>query len=218
MHLCLTFLAVDEVLSQPHKLGGQRVEVRRYIACLAKAEGDSVNRRFRVPEPFHFPITKLKLRFLKSSDVHTKALEARMRMCHSSIVWPEAGDMLQINCTLSTAVKDCVKLAATWNDGAERNLRDFFETLEEITITVLSSLWESIIKKISEITIDQPQAVAVVLSTKDHQVSVVGVKDVALPLTATLQTICKVVQEEAEERGFLVQRDAGMFEFKYYVC
>jgi len=208
----LIFLAVDEVLSQPHKLGGQSVEVRRYIACLAKAEGDSVNRRLHVPEPFQFPITKLKLRFLKSSDVHNKALETQMNMCHSSIVWPETGDMLQINCTLSTAVKDCVKLAATWKDDAEKNLRDFFETLEEKMIPVLSDLWDSITKKISEITIEQPQAVAVVLSKKDHQVSVVGLKDVAVPLIATLETICKDVQEEADKQKQMTKQTVDNFE------
>ena len=210
--MCLIFLAVDDVLSQSHKLGGQSVEVRRYIACLAKAEGDSVNRRLNVPEPFQLPITRLKLRFLKSSDVHTKALEAQMNMCHASIVWPETGDMLQINCTLSIAVKDCVRLAATWKDDAERNLRDFFETLEEKTIPVLSDLWDSITKKISEITIEQPQAVAVVLSKKDHQVSVVGLKDVALPLIGRLETICQQVQEEAEKQKQMTKQTIDSFE------
>ena len=179
---------------------------------LLKPGGESVNRRLRVPEPFQFPITKLKLRFLKSSDVYTKALETQMSMCHSRIVWPETGDMLQINCTLSTAVKDCVKLAATWKDDTERNLRDFYETLEEKTIPVPSDLWDSITKKISEITIWQPQAVAVVLSKKVHQVSVVGLKDVALPLTETLETICQKVQEEAEKQTQMTKQTIDNFE------
>ncbi|WAR21767.1 LOW QUALITY PROTEIN: PAR14-like protein [Mya arenaria] len=192
---CLVYFkdykTVDSVLSTEQKLVGNNIEVKRYIHCIARAEGDSINRRFRLPEPISIYVSQLKKRFTQSSQMAQTALKAQMNMCHATITWSKESPSVEISCLLTTDVKDCVALAFNWKNQAEQNFNDFMDMIYEQDMPVMEELWEKITPKLSDVSLDQPDAAAVYMAKKEGKISVVGMKHVADPLISEVGVIIK---------------------------
>ncbi|XP_052770986.1 protein mono-ADP-ribosyltransferase PARP14-like [Mya arenaria] len=200
---CLVYFndykTVDSVLSKEQKFAGNTVEVKRYIQCIGRAEGDLVNRRFRLPKPISISVSQLKKRFTQSSQIAKTALEAQMKMCHATITWSEETPSVEIACSLTTDVKDCIVLASSWQDQAEQNFHDFMDNISEQHMPVMKELMEKTTSKLCDISLEQPDAVAVYISKKDGNISVVGMKHVADPLIREIEGIIKSTSDEKEE-------------------
>ncbi|XP_052770988.1 protein mono-ADP-ribosyltransferase PARP14-like [Mya arenaria] len=207
---CLVYFndykTVDSVLCKEQKLAGNTVEVKRYIQCIARAEGDSVNRRFRLPEPISISVSQLKKRFTQSSQMAKTALEAQMNMCHATITWSEETPSVELSCSLTTDVKDCIALACNWKNQAEQNFNDFMDKISEQNMPVMEELWEKITPKLADVSLEQPDAAAVYMAKKEGKISVVGMKHVADPLISEIEAIIKSTSDElSKEKQFTRQ-------------
>ncbi|WAR21733.1 PAR14-like protein, partial [Mya arenaria] len=200
---CLVYFndykTVDSVLCKEQKLGGNTVEVKRYIQCIARAEGDSVNRWFRLPEPISISVSQLKKRFTQSSQMAKIALEAQMNMCHATITWSEESPSVELSCSLTTDVKDCIVLASNWKYCAELIFNNFMDKISEKNMPIMEKLWEKITPKLLDVSLDQPDAAAVYMSKKEGKILVVGMKHVVDPLIRDFEGIIKTTSDEKEE-------------------
>ncbi|WAR21745.1 hypothetical protein MAR_015719, partial [Mya arenaria] len=189
-------IGVDSVLSKEQMLDGNKVEVKRYIQCIARAEGDSVKRRFRFSESFTISVSKSKTKFLKNSHMAKTALREQMNMCNASLTWSEETPSVELSCSLTTEVRDCILLASNWKECAEQNFNDFIDKISEQDMPVMLELWEKVTPKLSEVSLEQPEAAAVYLSKEAGKITVVGMKHVADPLIKSIGAIIDLASDE----------------------
>ncbi|XP_052261005.1 protein mono-ADP-ribosyltransferase PARP14-like isoform X1 [Dreissena polymorpha] len=202
---CLVYFAdykvVDKVLSKDQKLDGRQLEVRRYFPCIGKAEGDTVIRRFKKPNPLTVKANIQKIKFLHRSSANKVAVEKQLSMCHATIIWPAANDTedVELRCTLSEDVKDCVKLAKDWNDNAKASFQDFMNTLDVESVFVVQDILKKVQEELSKISIDNPEAVAILIQRQENKIYIVGIKGNVLGLKTKVEQIVKDIQDAAEK-------------------
>ncbi|XP_052226217.1 protein mono-ADP-ribosyltransferase PARP14-like isoform X1 [Dreissena polymorpha] len=202
---CLVYFAdykvVDRVLSKDQKLDGRQLEVRRYFPCIGRAEGDTVERRFKKPNPLTVKANIQKIKFLHRSSANKVAVEKQLSMCHATIIWPAANDTedVELHCTLSEDVKDCVKLAKDWNDNAKASFQDFMNTLDVESVFVVQDILKKVTEELSKISIDNPEAVAILIQRQENKIYIVGIKGNVLGLKTKVEQIVKDIQDAAEK-------------------
>ncbi|KAH3870597.1 hypothetical protein DPMN_033785 [Dreissena polymorpha] len=212
----LHFLVVDKVLSKDQKLDGRQLEVRRYFPCIGRAEGDTVERRFKKPNPLIVKENIQKIKFLQRSSANKVAVEKQLYMCHATITWPAAYDSedVVLHCTLSEDVKYCVKLAKDWNDNAKASFQDFMNTLDVESFFVVSDNLKKVTEELSKIsidnTIDNPEPVAIIIQRHENKIYIVGIKRNVLGLKTKVGQIVKDIQEASQKEKTWVKVEVTM--------
>ncbi|WAR21754.1 Y508-like protein [Mya arenaria] len=190
------FKTVGSVLSKEQTLSSIVVEVKRYLPCIARAEVDSVYRKLRFCDPIAMNVSPLKMRFIKSSQLATVSLDAQMSMCYAALAWSEETSSVEISCTLTTEVKNCIALACNWKEVAEQKFNDFMDKITEQDMPVIQELWEKVTPKLSDVSQENPKDAAVYLSKKYGKISIVGVKHVADQLINSIRDVIKLASDE----------------------
>ncbi|XP_052770999.1 protein mono-ADP-ribosyltransferase PARP14-like [Mya arenaria] len=188
--------SVGSVLSKEQTLSSIVVEVKRYLPCIARAEVDSVYRKLRFCDPIAMNVSPLKMRFIKSSQLATVSLDAQMSMCYAALAWSEETSSVEISCTLTTEVKNCIALACNWKEVAEQKFNDFMDKITEQDMPVIQELWEKVTPKLSDVSQENPKDAAVYLSKKYGKISIVGVKHVADQLINSIRDVIKLASDE----------------------
>ncbi|WAR21743.1 PAR14-like protein, partial [Mya arenaria] len=190
------FKTVGSVLSKQQTLSSIVVEVKRYLPCIARAEEDSVNGKLRFCDPTAIIVSSSKIRFIKSSQLATVSLDAQMSMCYAALTWSEESCSVEIACTLTTEVENCISLTCNWKERAEQTFNDFIDKISGQDMPVKQEIWEKVTLKLSKVSLEKPDVVAVYLAKEDSKIIVVGMKHAADPL---FDSICGLIELASNE-------------------
>lgn len=195
-----TISVIQSVLRKKHTINGHTVQVQRYQDCLGRPEGEINERQLRIPDPITIKYYDIyKIEFLNYSAASKHTLELQLKDCFTSIQWTEDRNDIILMCTLTKSVENCHKLAKEWPEKAKHTFNDFMKSIDVYKITVLQDIWEKVTAEMRNITISNPEAVAVIHDRKDCSINVVGLPDCAKEVSIKVEDITKEILAKMKE-------------------
>ena len=196
---CL-FSVVDRVLDRKHKLGDREVEVRRYLRCLGKAEGENGERKVQIPNPFTMYLAMSKVKFLKKSKACTEGLGNQMKMCKSHVELPTGKEEhVTVMCDIDPKAKGAYKEVNGWRDRAEASFEDFMKQISSSDCSVGQELMGDVMLELQSVSVENPDTAVVFKSTSDYVITVVGFKTDAGPLEKKIKKIIQDLIDKTEK-------------------
>ncbi|KAH3785665.1 uncharacterized protein LOC127842585 isoform X2 [Dreissena polymorpha] len=200
MNACVVHFAVvgdvNNVLSKEHVLDGRKLEVKIYFQCIRRAEKDTEQGQFKQPAPFTVKANIQKIKFLRRNSFHKMAVEKQLATLYATIHWPleNAGEDVELFCTLSENIEDCATLAKDWTARAKACFEDFMNTLAVEYVVVDTNILRSVVEKLSEISIANPESVAILIHRDENKIYIVGIQLHVSWLTSSVERIVKDIK------------------------
>ena len=215
----LSLIAVDTVCGRSHKVDGQVLDVKVYHECLGQVESDD-DGPFKPPASLEISdIDAKKLQFLIKSPPNQQAVDKQLEAVYGKPVWPKKSksSALTIDCTLTPETKDCRKIARTWEAKIKENLNRFMDLLLVEKHTALQEAFPLVINELKSLTINNPDAVAVVLEKSNHEIYVTGHKQGVTEVSKQVADIIKRVDEELDRKKQQMQEEKQLKRFQVLI-
>ncbi|CAC5372655.1 unnamed protein product [Mytilus coruscus] len=211
-----------QVCNKTHTVEGQVLKVQVYYECLGQAALDDDGPKFKSLKPIVIQnLNPKKIEFLLNSDTNKMAFEKQLSRHYADVEWPdikEIKDTIKVNCSLTEEVKDCRKLAKTWAKAVSTEAEKFFSMLTVNEIQTLQEAWEDVLKHLREISISNPESVAIRVVKEDCKIVIVGHKMPVDEVAEKVDSIIKDVAAEHDRKNFKLQKKLVLntFSFLYY--
>ncbi|CAG2243958.1 unnamed protein product [Mytilus edulis] len=209
------------VCKRDHKVEGQILKVQVYYECLGQASIDDDGPKFKSLKPTVIPnIDPKMIEFLLNSETNKVAFEKQLSRHNAVVEWPDSKkieDKLEVNCTLTEEVKDCRKLAKTWAKTVKTEAEKFFSMLTVKEIQTLQESWDDVLKHLRELSISNPESVAIKVVKEDCKIVIVGHKMPVDEVAEKVEIIMKDVAAEHDRKKLQVTEEVGLKQFQLLV-
>ncbi|XP_071169375.1 uncharacterized protein [Mytilus edulis] len=210
-----------EVCKREHKVEGQILNVHVYYECLGQASIDDEGLKFKsLKQTVIQNINPRTIEFLLNSDKNKAAFEKKLSRHYAVVEWPDSKDIedkLDVNCTLTEEVKDCRKLAKTWAKTVKTEAEKFFSMLTVKEIQTLQKAWNVVMKHLKEISISNPESVAIRVIKEDCKIVIIGHKIPVEEVAEKVEIIMKDVAAEHDRRKLQVTEEVPLKHFQLLV-
>ncbi|KAL3864673.1 hypothetical protein ACJMK2_006335 [Sinanodonta woodiana] len=203
---CLVFfedhIICDRVLQRKHKIDGSDIHISMYYECLGRTSEDDTIPCFKPPKPVKLEgLDFAKMQFLKKSEPNRTALEKQLQDCFTQIQWPQTeSDCTILTCTLTSDVPDCKKKALTWAKQAEQNLHDFLKVISIHEHKVFKEIFETVLQNLQNLTIANPDGVALFVKNAEFCIQVVGHKAVVTVVVKDIDETIKKAESDFDRK------------------
>ncbi|KAL3864767.1 hypothetical protein ACJMK2_006423 [Sinanodonta woodiana] len=206
----------DQVLQRKHKIDGSELHISIYYESLGRISADEKGPFFKPPKPIKLEgLDFAKMKFLMRSEPNRTAIEKQLQDCFTQIQWPQTEtDCTILTCTLTSDVPDCKKKALTWAKQAEQNLHDFLKVISVHTLDVFQEIFETVLYSLQNLTIANPDGVALFVKNVQFCIQVVGHKAVATVVVKDIEDIIKKAESDFDRKK--KQTKETLTNLKYY--
>ena len=139
---------MDAILQRKHKLDGVEVVVNIYLELLVgNGKIQSASKpKFKVPDALQFTSVNTKIvEFLQRSKEDQDELRRKLRDHHAELIISDGGvNCISLNCLLTKDTDNCITLAKTWEDVAEKELMDGLGLYGAEKIHILQETWDEV--------------------------------------------------------------------------
>jgi hypothetical protein len=211
--MCNFFLTVcDRVCQRSHKVDGKKLTVHVYHECLGQPCHPEAAPKFKPLPPVVVRDLELrKMKFVYTSEEMKEALNKQAELTHSKIKWPKrATAELTVECMLTKDVKDCQKLAKTWEKNISDGIHKLLETLQVEAIPVLKEVWQTVLEGIKQLNVSDPQKVGIVIEKDKSTIVIVGFRNKTGDLKRDVEQIVARVAEEIQRKQQQVTETTGL--------
>ncbi|KAL3864677.1 hypothetical protein ACJMK2_006338 [Sinanodonta woodiana] len=203
---CLVFFEdytiCDQVLKRKHKIDGSELHISIYYENLGRISEDENGPYFKPPKPVKLEgLDFAKMQILMRSEPNRTALEKQLQDCFTQIQWPQTEtDCTILTCTLKSDVPDCKKTALTWATQAEKTLNDFLKVISVHNLEVFQEIFETVLQNLQNLTIANPDAVALFVKNAEFCIQVVGHKAVVTVVVKDIEDIIKKAESDFDRK------------------
>lgn len=201
--ICVFFLTVcDRVCQKSHTVDKQMLTVHVYHECLGQPCNPEGGPKFKPLKPVVVRELELrKMKFVYTSDEMKEALNKQAELTHGKIKWSKKASIeLTVECTLTKDVKDCRKLAKTWEKNMTDGIHRMLETLQVEAISVLQEVWQKVLEGIKELNVPNPQKVGIVIEKDKSTIVIVGFRNMIDGVKRNVEQITARVADEIEKK------------------
>ena len=207
MALLFFLVVVDDVLLHKHRLEGQELSVQVYIEKLGRSQGDGSEPRLKIPDAITINDIEEKIvDFMKKSDSCIEAVHKQLDGCYAKVIWPEKGPSVVVECEITVNTPDYRKLVKDWKANVEKNMKDYVKMLCLKEHPVWDEGWEAVLEGLGEISIENPDGVALFVDKKEKIIRVVGYSHTVASVSKTIEDVIAKINNDIERRKQTVKQ------------